>query len=112
MPAPRVAPRRELTGTRQGDDAQRVAIDVARRFNLLPFGNGKRIDGVVFAAGTPKTIAHGLGRRPTSYLVLRSYGANVCTGVGESTTQPSDVTKSINLQTVVACTVDLWVSVS
>lgn len=100
--------RREHSGTRAGDNAQRLAQEVARRANGCPFFVGVAVKGVTFAAGVDKLVSHGLGRRPQGVIVLRDYGTNVCTGVGESTTQPTDVTKQIKLRSPVACTCDLW----
>lgn len=103
-----LASRRQHTGSRASDEAQRLAQQAAQSLNACPFARG-RLVSVTFAAGVDQLVAHGLGRRPRGVLVLRDYGANVCTGVGESTTQPTDLAKHINLRSPVTCTVDLWV---
>jgi hypothetical protein len=107
--APKLSIPRRHTGSREGDEMQRLAQDVARRLNDQPFGAGRLVEGVVFSAGVDRLVDHGLGYRPSGALVLRDYGTNVCTGVGEATTQPDDVTKQIRMRSPVTCTVDLWI---
>ena len=104
----KLAIRRQHTGSHASDEAQRLAQQAARRLNDCPFLVGRRVDGLTFAAGVDKLVDHGLGRRPRGVLVLRDYGTDVCTGVGESSTQPNDTTKQINLRSPDDCTVDLW----
>lgn len=108
MAATKLALRRQHTGSHQADEAQRLAQQAVQRLNACPFIVGRRLDGITFAAGVDQLVAHGLGRRPRGFLVLRDYGANVCTGVGESTTQPENIDQQIKLRSPVACTVDLW----
>lgn len=109
MAAAKLPVRRRFTGTAEGDDMQRLAQQTAERANACPFFVGVLVSGVVFAAGVDRLVDHGLGARPQGCLVLRSYGANVCTGVGESATQPTNTDAQLRMVSPVACTVDLWI---
>lgn len=66
--------RSEHTGTRIGDSAQRSGQDAARRLNAQIFDGGKLISSVVFAAGTPQSIPHGLGRKAVGWIEV--YGVD------------------------------------
>lgn len=109
MASTKLARSREHTGDRRVDSIQARIDKTLAALNACPFIFGREIPNQTFTAGVDKTISHGLERRPRGVLVLRDYGANVCTGVGESTTQPNDTTKQINLRSPVTCTVDLWI---
>lgn len=102
--------RREQTGDRGLNELQRLALELGQRANECPFFTGRRVT-VTFAAGVDQVVNHGLGHRPQGVLILRDYGANVCTGVGESASsaQPPDLTKQIALRSPTASTVDLWI---
>ena len=45
----------------------------------LPSAQERQIDGVVFAAGTARGVAHGLGRIPTAWWVVRRDGSSLVT---------------------------------
>lgn len=101
---------REHTGDRPTDAIQARISRLEQRANGCPFLVGQSVKSITFAAGVDQVISHGLGFRPNGVLVLRDYGANVCTGVGEATSQSGiDTTKQLRLRAPVACTVDLWV---
>lgn len=104
----KIAVRRQHAATREGLEAQVLGQRVARSMNAIPFATGQLVKEVTFAAGVDRLVDHGLGRRPQGCLVLRDYGTNVCTGVGEATTQPNDVSQQLRMRSPVACTVDLW----
>lgn len=77
--ASRLALRREQTGVRAQDVIQRERDRVATSANLSPMFGGTIISeepgaapssGLAFTAGQVRSIAHGLGRRATSFLEL------------------------------------------
>lgn len=83
MPSPKIAFRREHTGTRVGDGLQRLAQDVADRVNASPVLDSRLIDAeqgqpagsaLVFEAAMPRSIPHGLGRPAVGW--LETYGAD------------------------------------
>lgn len=75
--------RRVHTGTREGDSMQRSGQEVARKTSAHPTNDARLLDtdvggvagaGLVFTAGTARSIAHGLGRRAKGFLEV--YGAD------------------------------------
>ncbi len=107
--AEKIAVRREHTGSREGDAIQAMPTAVARKLNAMPFVAGVLVKNLAFTAGVDLLVSHGLGRRPSGVFIVRDYGANVCTGIGESTTQAADLTKTIKLRSPTTSTVDLWI---
>lgn len=107
-PITRIPDLREHTGTSSGDRAQAIARELARRVNVCRFLFGRPVTGIEFTAGVDKLVSHGLNRAPIGYFVIRDYGANVCTGVGDATSQPAALDRKINLRSPVTCKVDLW----
>lgn len=77
-------PRVVYTGDRVADAAQRSAQESAVRLNGSIFAGGVLLDaeigaparsGLVFAAGTARSLAHGLGRRARGWIEV--YAADV-----------------------------------
>lgn len=100
--------RREHTGDRQLEQIQRESQRVADRGNDCPFLEGNLVTDVQFTGTNATTIDHGLGRAPRGFIVVRSHGANAAPPPKEASTQPSDLSLQIALQTTSTSTFDLW----
>lgn len=76
--------------------------------------NGKKIDGIVFAAGVALAVEHKLGRAPSRWWVTRDFGASASnlreTTIPGSSPPVTRDSKRIGLISTTACTVYLWVS--
>jgi len=64
---------------------------------------GEVTDGVALSA-TAKLVAHGLGRPPRGWLIVRSFGANAA-----DVRETARDARTITLVAASACTVYLWV---
>jgi len=107
MPIPgKIAFRRQHTGDRNVDEAQRLAQQLQTRTNACPLINGnlvKQVTIVTAAAGT--TINHGLGRVWTGWIITRVFGNGAL--FVEATNQP-DPTRQIAILSSVQTVVDIW----
>lgn len=100
--------RREHTGNRQIEQIQRESQRVADKGNGCPFLDGNLVTGVEFSGTNATTIDHGLGRAPQGCIAVRSYGTNAAPPPKEASSQPSDLSLQIALQTTATSTFDLW----
>lgn len=98
----------EHTGDTLLDRIQATVRALLTALDLIPFLRGRAITGIVFAAGTARTVRHGLGRPMRGYFVTRVYGTNVANGVGESGAVAADPQNEIVLITTLAGTRDFW----
>lgn len=107
MGTPRTPYRRVHTGTREGDAMQRQAQESARSSNAHPTNGARLIDtdtggvagaGLAFSAGTPRSIAHGLGRRAKGFFEVYGVDAPSAARVGlYATAHPSGITSDTHI---------------
>jgi hypothetical protein len=107
MASAKSAYRREHTGTRQGDGMQRLAQDTARSAGAHPTNGARLLDtdvggvkgaGLAFTAGTPRSIAHGLGRKATGFFEVYGVDAPSAARVGLfASAHPSGITSSTHI---------------
>ncbi len=97
--------RPEQTGDPATDRMQRVVADVIGKLSDIPFLWGKRVNDVLVTSTI--TVRHGLGRRASGYIVLRSFGTG-----GEVPLDLGPGADPLNEQVLTAgansCEVDLW----
>jgi hypothetical protein len=107
MASAKSAYRREHTGTRVGDNIQRVAQDVARAAGAHPLNGATLIDaepdavagsGLAFTAGVARSIAHGLRRKALGFFEV--YGPDLPSALVVGlvpTAHPSGITSTTHI---------------
>lgn len=96
--------RRVFTGDRLTDEAQRTGQDAAKALNRTIFAGGVLLTeepgkpsgtGLLFVAGTARSIAHGLGRKAIGFMEV--YGADLASAAAvniRTTTHPPGITSA------------------
>ena len=114
MALPKLAFRRQHTGDRVMDEAQRLAQRAAQAFNGLPdnpFWDGVQVlDQTITVGGT--TVTHNLKRVPIGYIVtrVRSYsGAAAGPVVYDASGNPPSESTWLLFGANTTAQVDLWV---
>lgn len=69
---------------------------------------GRMVLELEFASGGEMKVAHGLRRKPSGWVIARSYGAGAALLV-ETASDSNSITLAHGAATGVACKVDLWV---
>jgi hypothetical protein len=108
---PKTAFRRQHTGSRVGDEMQRLPQEIQQQLQRCPFLIGRAIS-VKLAAATAFTVNHGIGR-PAACLILRQNydGTGNTAKLTESSTATQaslDLNNQLSIVADVACWLDLW----
>jgi hypothetical protein len=106
--------KREQTDDRQINDLQRRSDDAIRELQDTGLANGRIIRGIEMPSGQVVTIDHGLGRTVANWWPVRIYynqnmGPNAAK-FSESSNQPTDTTRQINLVSDVDAVADFYMS--
>ena len=79
-----------------------------RNANTVPWSDGKLIKDVVVPALSYFLLAHGLGRTPAGWIVVRAVGSNAII-VTDAADITADTIRLFNSSGLFNATVDLWV---
>lgn len=71
---PRITPTKQQTRDRSVNDAQTQAARTGQALNNFPLQPGVIVTGVAGSVGPVLTVNHKLGRVPTGWFIVRSYG--------------------------------------
>ena len=99
-----------MSGAREHmDDEQleRVQLRVRKLEQVianLPFMVGHLVEDEAIAT-TATAVQHRLGKTPRGFIVV---SVTPDAAIGLSATQPTDMTRSVNLEASAACTADVW----